>query len=79
MSIAGTARIKQTVVRGQGLVPVSINQDKCTGCALCVSRCSTDAITLDANNRAIVNADLCLGIGGCMKVCPAHAIGWAAR
>jgi len=73
---AQTAPIKQTIDRGEGLVPVSINRDKCMGCGLCLSRCSTGAITMDANDRATVNADLCLGVGGCMKVCPTHAIRW---
>ncbi len=51
-----------------------INQDKCTGCSLCMEYCRFDAIHLQEDGRLQVNPFQCEGCKLCEKVCPAGAI-----
>ena len=54
---------------------VTIDQDKCDGCGLCVPSCAEGAIKL-INGKAVLAADnLCDGLGACLGECPRDAIG----
>jgi len=64
-----------------------VDDDKCTGCGLCISECSYDgALTMTdkiVNGKtkkvAQVNGALCVGCGACVAVCQPRAIqvaGW---
>jgi ferredoxin len=48
--------------------------DACTGCGLCVDDCPMDAISIDEQNIAMIDAEACIGCGVCTHVCPADAI-----
>lgn len=52
-----------------------VQPDRClaysTGCLECEEACPYDAISLDADNRPVVNVDACNGCGMCEYVCPA--------
>jgi NAD-dependent dihydropyrimidine dehydrogenase PreA subunit len=53
---------------------VSIDQDKCDGCGLCVPACAEGAIKI-VNGKAVLSADnLCDGLGACLGDCPRGAI-----
>jgi NAD-dependent dihydropyrimidine dehydrogenase PreA subunit len=53
---------------------VTIDQDKCDGCGLCVPSCAEGAIKL-VNGKAVLSADnLCDGLGACLGECPRDAI-----
>lgn len=53
---------------------VSIDQDKCDGCGLCVPSCAEGAIQM-INGKAVLSADnLCDGLGACLGECPRDAI-----
>lgn len=53
---------------------VTIDQDKCDGCGLCVPSCAEGAITL-VDGKAVLSADnLCDGLGACLGECPRDAI-----
>lgn len=53
---------------------VTIDQDKCDGCGLCVPSCAEGAIKL-INGKAVLSADnLCDGLGACLGECPRDAI-----
>jgi NAD-dependent dihydropyrimidine dehydrogenase PreA subunit len=53
---------------------VTIDQDKCDGCGLCVPSCAEGAITM-INGKAVLSADnLCDGLGACLGECPRDAI-----
>lgn len=54
-------------------MPVTIQEEKCTGCGLCLAVCPDDAFTLTAK-KARVSGDRCLACGHCLAVCPAGAI-----
>lgn len=54
------------------------SHEECTGCEICVVRCSVDAITLcsnqDSNHYVEVNAKRCIGCGICVRFCPTNAL-----
>ncbi len=53
---------------------VSIDQEKCDGCGLCVPSCAEGAIKI-VNGKAVLAADnLCDGLGACLGECPKDAI-----
>ncbi|NQT12857.1 MAG: nitroreductase family protein [Planctomycetes bacterium] len=55
---------------------IRINENKCTGCGLCVSVCKDFGIEI-ANDKVKVNNHPifgCIGCGHCMAICPSGAI-----
>lgn len=57
-------------------IPASFIVDpaKCIACAICINQCPTDAITADADGKAVIEPDLCIACGICANVCPVDAI-----
>ena len=52
---------------------VQINQEKCTGCGLCVEVCPVEAISM-ADDKAKIDAEKCVDCGQCVGECPNEAI-----
>jgi heterodisulfide reductase subunit A len=53
----------------------TVQEERCTGCGLCVEVCSYGAIEIDQENEvATVNALLCKGCGSCAATCFSGAI-----
>jgi NAD-dependent dihydropyrimidine dehydrogenase PreA subunit len=53
---------------------VTIDEEKCNGCGLCVPSCAEGAISI-INGKAVLAADnLCDGLGACLGECPQDAI-----
>ena len=55
---------------------IRINEEKCTGCGLCVSVCKDFGIEIE-NDKVKVNDHPffgCIGCGHCMAICPSGAI-----
>ena len=52
---------------------VTMNSATCTGCGICIDRCQTDALRLEAD-KAVLNADRCIGCGLCVSTCPADSL-----
>jgi len=51
-----------------------IDNEKCTGCGICIKRCQMDAITrIDKKNMAL-NLDRCIGCGLCVTKCAKGAV-----
>ncbi len=50
------------------LVGIKLDQDKCTDCGLCVSKCQMDI-------RRVADHE-CINCGECVSVCPTKAIQW---
>jgi len=78
--------------RGQGLgrgqamqrrtaTRVVINEDKCSGCMLCIKACPFNAIKAgepkDGKKRkALIDYSICRGCGVCIPSCPTKALFW---
>jgi NAD-dependent dihydropyrimidine dehydrogenase PreA subunit len=53
---------------------ITIDQEKCNGCGLCVSDCPEGALQVIEGKARLVGDLLCDGLGACLKSCPANAI-----
>jgi len=52
---------------------IQIDQEKCSGCGLCVDICPLEAISLE-NDKAKVDKGTCTECGQCVDECPNKAI-----
>jgi len=74
-----SGRAANIIPQAAGNTPVaagekmSVNQDACIGCGLCVTRCPQQAISMQ-DGKAHINQQLCDGCGVCVSVCPVNAI-----
>jgi len=55
---------------------IRINEEKCTGCGLCVSVCKDFSLTIASGKASVSNTAVfgCIGCGHCMAICPEGAI-----
>ena len=55
---------------------IRINEEKCTGCGLCVSVCMDFSLKIESQKARTTEHPLfgCIGCGHCMAICPADAI-----
>lgn len=58
---------------------ITIDQDKCVGCGLCVNACQEGAIGLVDGKAQLLRDDYCDGLGNCLPVCPTNAISFEER
>lgn len=57
--------------RGEKWLIYTVNEDKCTGCKICINAYGCPAIYWDAEKKkAQINPLMCWGCGGCAQVCP---------
>ncbi|MFW6140203.1 MAG: DUF362 domain-containing protein [Acidobacteriota bacterium] len=52
---------------------IYLDEEKCTGCGICVSSCPEQAVTIE-NNLAIIDQQKCTECLQCMYDCPLDAI-----
>lgn len=67
-------------VHTTNFLPV-IDEEKCTGCSLCIEVCPVEAVTMapvklpgSGRPRPVLESDICLGCGICARACPSRAI-----
>ena len=53
---------------------ITIDQEKCTGCALCIPNCPEGAIQVIDGKARLVSDLMCDGLGACLGHCPEGAI-----
>jgi NAD-dependent dihydropyrimidine dehydrogenase PreA subunit len=53
---------------------ISIDEDKCNGCGLCISACHEGAIELLNGKAKLISDEYCDGLGDCLPECPTDAI-----
>ena len=53
---------------------VSINEELCNGCGICVEGCHEGALQLIDGKARIINETFCDGLGACIGECPLGAI-----
>ncbi|PIE53493.1 hypothetical protein CSA37_01120 [Candidatus Fermentibacteria bacterium] len=46
----------------------------CVSCQLCVNACPVQAISMDDNNKAVIDPELCINCGICAGTCPVGTI-----
>ena len=53
---------------------IKIDEEKCTGCGICVSGCHEGALQIIENKARLVSELFCDGLGACIGECPEGAI-----
>lgn len=53
---------------------ISIDEEKCTGCGLCIPNCPEGAIQMIDDKARLVSDLFCDGLGACLGHCPEDAI-----
>jgi NAD-dependent dihydropyrimidine dehydrogenase PreA subunit len=56
------------------LLTFSIDNDKCTGCAVCAKQCPSEAILGQLKNPHYIINEKCISCGSCVEVCKFNAI-----
>ena len=58
---------------------ITIDEEKCIGCKLCVKACNQGAIGIVDGKAKLLRDDYCDGLGECLPVCPTGAITFEER
>jgi NADH-quinone oxidoreductase subunit F len=58
----------------KGLITYSVDQEKCTGCMVCLRKCAVDAILGEKKEPHMIDAELCTRCGVCASMCKFDAI-----
>lgn len=53
---------------------IKIDQEKCTGCGLCVPSCAEGALQIIDGKARLVSEKFCDGLGACLGKCPVGAL-----
>jgi NAD-dependent dihydropyrimidine dehydrogenase PreA subunit len=53
---------------------IRINEEKCTGCGLCIPNCKEGALQIIDGKARLVSESFCDGLGSCIGHCPQGAI-----
>jgi len=53
---------------------ININEEKCTGCGLCIPNCPEGAIQIIDGKARLISDIFCDGLGACIGHCPEDAI-----
>ena len=53
---------------------IKIDEDKCTGCGQCVTKCAEGALAIIDGKAKVVKDSFCDGLGACIGECPEGAL-----
>jgi NAD-dependent dihydropyrimidine dehydrogenase PreA subunit len=53
---------------------IMIDEDKCTGCGLCIPNCAEGALQIIEGKAKVVSESYCDGLGACLGHCPEGAL-----
>ncbi|MBQ5727656.1 MAG: DUF362 domain-containing protein, partial [Mailhella sp.] len=56
------------------IVKPKISEKKCRGCRTCTRWCAQNAISMNAENKAVIDHEKCVGCGRCIATCNFDAI-----
>jgi NAD-dependent dihydropyrimidine dehydrogenase PreA subunit len=58
----------------KNVVTLRLDEDKCTGCTMCLNVCPHEVFKMNGKHVLILNRDACMECGACSLNCPAGAI-----
>lgn len=53
---------------------IKIDEEKCTGCGICITACHEEALVLVDGKAKLISDEYCDGLGDCLPGCPEGAI-----
>lgn len=56
------------------VVTLSLDEEKCTGCGMCLEVCPHRVLRMNRTHVEIENRDACMECGACSRNCPFEAI-----
>ena len=56
------------------VVTLKLDQDKCTGCGMCLEVCPHEVFKMNTRHAEIRDRDACMECGACSRNCPFDAI-----
>ncbi|MDH7499169.1 MAG: mercury methylation ferredoxin HgcB [candidate division NC10 bacterium] len=56
------------------VVTLELDQEKCSGCGMCLLVCPHAVLSMSNGTAEIVNRDACMECGACARNCPAGAL-----
>jgi NAD-dependent dihydropyrimidine dehydrogenase PreA subunit len=57
-----------------GVVTLTLDEAKCTGCGMCVEVCPHAVFRLENHKVRLIDRDACMECGACARNCPAAAV-----
>lgn len=58
----------------KNVVTLQLNDEKCTGCGMCLNVCPHEVLGTAGKKVQIINRDACMECGACAANCPSDAI-----
>ena len=58
----------------RNVVTLKLNEEKCTGCGMCVNVCPHEVLLINGGKAQIIDKNSCMECGACAKNCPFFAI-----
>ena len=58
----------------KNVVTLQLDENKCTGCCMCLDVCPHEVFKMNEKHVVIQNRDACMECGACSLNCPASAI-----
>ena len=58
----------------KNVATLKLDQEKCTGCTMCLDVCPHQVFKMNGKRATIINRDACMECGACRQNCPADAI-----
>ena len=59
----------------KNVVTLRLDQEKCTGCGMCLMVCPHAVLATENGHVRIENRDACMECGACAQNCPSEALG----
>jgi ferredoxin len=56
------------------VVTLKLDEEKCTGCGMCLEVCPHNVLEMNRTHVTIQNRDACMECGACSRNCPFDAI-----
>jgi NAD-dependent dihydropyrimidine dehydrogenase PreA subunit len=58
----------------KNVVTLDLNEQKCTGCGMCLEVCPHQVFQMDGRKARIQDRDACMECGACRRNCPSGAL-----